>query len=424
MAVLDILSDWMPHQRWFAGKTHAPRLRLLDVQVGQPDGAATYLVMDDAGSRPTLYQVPVVALREVPDELREAMIGHDGDLALVDAPHHPGFALALLERMGVATDRVTASRVLRGEQSNTSLVYDVDGVPTLIAKLFRALHHGENPDVTLQSALSRAGSPYVPHFIGEIEARWPDVGRDGGEAQGTAAFAQEFLPGVRDGWTIALEEATADRSFTEAARDLGAAVAGVHAILADVMPTRPATELDMAGMAGTWARRLRAASAEVPQVAERRPEIEALYRAAGAAARPVLQRVHGDLHLGQVLAVPEGGWRIVDFEGEPLRPMTERSEPDAAARDVAGMLRSFDYAAGAAGTTGLDRRSWAAACRAEFLAAYAAASPTGSTADPLLVEVLELDKAVYETIYEARNRPGWLGIPLGGIDAILARTAG
>lgn len=155
----------------------------------------------------------------------------------------------------------------------------------------------------------------------------------------------------------------------------------------------------------------------MPAVADRAPAVEAVYRTALERPWPRLQRIHGDLHLGQVLAVPHGGWRIVDFEGEPLRPMAERAIPDLPPRDVAGMLRSFDYAGAVAG--GPDAGSWAKACQAAFVDAYAGADGSVEL-DPVLLQALVLDKAVYESIYEARNRPDWLPVPLAGIDAALS----
>jgi maltokinase len=384
------------------------------------EAATTYFVMDDEGHHPTLYQVPVL-LGDAADDPGTALIGEVEGRLLLDGPARHEYAAALLRAMGLSTERVTSSAVISGEQSNTSIVYFADGEPALIAKVFRTLHHGENPDVTLQSALSRAGSPFVPRFDGVLSGRWPDSGRPDGQAEGTLAFAQEFLPDVRDGWTIALESARENRSFVEAARDLGVAIAGVHGILAQVLPTHLPAADDIAAMRDAWARRLEMAAREVPQIAERRAEIEAVFRDAATAEWPALQRVHGDLHLGQVLAVPGGGWRVVDFEGEPLRPMSERDRPDVAVRDVAGMLRSFDYAAGA---TGEDRRDWAFQCRKAFLAGYDAGSGGIPPGYDLLLGAFELDKAVYEAVYEARNRPDWLGIPLAGVDALLARTVG
>ncbi|OAH48889.1 maltokinase N-terminal cap-like domain-containing protein [Microbacterium oleivorans] len=409
----DDLGAWVARQRWYAGKSHDPQFRVLDTQ--SVTGATRYLLMDDAGAVPTLYNVPLAEVSD-PGDLEVVITTAEGR-AVVDATRHPAFTVGLLADMGVDTSRVTGSRVLTGEQSNTSIVYDVDGAPAIILKLFRTLHHGENPDVTVQRVLSEAGSPYVPRFYGSADAEWPDVGRDSGTARGTLGFAQEFLPGVRDGWAIALDAAREGRDFTDAAHDLGVAVAGVHGALSDALESMDASPDQLAAVGRAWRRRLAIASAEVPAVADRLAAIDAVYTAALERPWPRLQRIHGDLHLGQVLAVPHGGWRIVDFEGEPLRPMAERAIPDLPPRDVAGMLRSFDYA-GAVGA-GPDAAAWAAACREAFLAAYTAA-PGAITLDPVLLRALVLDKAVYESIYEARNRPDWLPVPLAGIDAALA----
>ena len=150
--------------------------------------------------------------------------------------------------------------------------------------------------------------------------------------------------------------------------------------------------------------------------------------------------MHGDYHLGQVLQVPGRGWVLLDFEGEPMRPMGERSAPDLALRDVAGMLRSFDYVEGSltlarSQTTGLDAdargldaqedasddraRAWAVSARTAFLAGYRAGS--GAPPEGALLDALELDKAVYEAIYEARHRPAWLPIPLAAVARLATR---
>ncbi|WP_318244848.1 phosphotransferase [Microbacterium pullorum] len=409
----DVLTEWVTRQRWFAGKSHEPRLRILDVQ--PVPGAHRYLLMDDAGAVPALYQVPL-ALVATPSRA-DAVVCQTADGYLVDATRHPEFTVSLLASMGVDVARVTGSRVLSAEQSNTSIVFEEDGEPTIILKLFRTLHHGENPDVTVQRVLSDAGSPYVPAFRGSVDADWPDTGRDAGVAHGTLGFAQDFLPGVRDGWDVALESARDRRDFTQAARDLGIALAAVHGALGASLETVDAGPDEVAAVGVTWRQRLAVAAAEVPAVAERIAAIDAVYAAALERAWPRLQRIHGDLHLGQVLAVPTGGWRVVDFEGEPLRPMHERAIPDLPPRDVAGMLRSFDYASAVGG--GDDSGDWAADCRDAFVDAYAGAE--GSVAlDGLLLKALVLDKAVYESIYEARNRPDWLPVPLAGIDSALA----
>jgi predicted trehalose synthase len=146
---------------------------------------------------------------------------------------------------------------------------------------------------------------------------------------------------------------------------------------------------------------------------------------AASADWPPLQRIHGDLHLGQVLAVPERGWVFVDFEGEPLRPMEERSALDSPLRDIAGMLRSFDYVAGSLAVSGSprDATGWAARARAAFGSGYSATAGGGIQVDGALVDAFELDKALYETVYEARNRPAWLPIPVAAIERLTARAA-
>ena len=145
-----------------------------------------------------------------------------------------------------------------------------------------------------------------------------------------------------------------------------------------------------------------------------------------ATAPVTVQRVHGDLHLGQTLRTVKG-WKILDFEGEPAKSLSERSDLWPAQRDVAGMLRSFDYAAGATlqgfGTsTQLAYRAqeWSARNRTAFLAGYASVAGDEASAGGDLLAAFEADKAIYEAVYETRNRPTWVGIPLRAIARITA----
>ncbi|MGL4256460.1 MAG: maltokinase N-terminal cap-like domain-containing protein, partial [Microbacterium sp.] len=175
-------------------------------------------------------------------------------------------------------------------------------------------------------------------------------------------------------------------------------------------------------------RRLTIAIAEVPEIAERREAIESVYARAADAPWPDQQRIHGDYHLGQVIHVPGRGWVLLDFEGEPLRPMIERTRADLALRDVAGMLRSFDYVAGSIRLDDPERSpqaagDWARAAREGFLEGYAMASGADLDAEGAVLAALELDKAVYEAIYEARNRPTWVTIPLRAITRLVERPA-
>jgi maltokinase len=425
---LSVIGNWITTQRWYAGKGHEPRLRELarePLDTDDTDATVTILLlMDDEGDVPTLYQVPVVERRELQPAAHAHLIGQTDDGGyLFDGPHDQAFTRTLLSVMAPqfgdenAEATITGSKVLSGEQSNTSIVYSIDGVPSVICKVFRALHHGDNPDVTLQAALSDAGSTAVPRFVGQLRSEWDDVGQPGGRAYGHLAFAQEFMAGAEDGWKVALRFAAADEDFTSEARELGRKTAEVHRTLAQVLPTSEESDGDLEEFVSSWNSRYELAAREVPALLEHGEAIRAVYAAARSGAWPRLQRIHGDYHLGQALLVPERGWVLVDFEGEPLRPMHERDRLDVALRDVAGMLRSFDYAAGS--TPGWPT-AWADAGRAAFLEGYVADSGVDLDAYRPLLDAFELDKAVYEAIYEARNRPDWLGIPLRGIEQLVA----
>jgi predicted trehalose synthase len=449
----------MPRQRWYAAKGRPPSLRLLswwDLSV-DPDGAdaqsgariRTFLVADEGALPAVLYQIPVVErATETVDADPLHVIGSPvPGTTFIDGPFDPAYASALLQliagggtaagpqtaavgRPAAAAGAVThtTARVLSGEQSNTSLIYEGGADAPVICKVYRQLHAGLNPDIELQEALAAAGSTRIPRPVGSIEGTWPDLATAHGTVHGSLAFAQEFLPAVEDAWRVALHAAAKGEDFRDAAHALGEATAHVHLALATGFPTRTATAADRDAMAATWERRFAIAVAEVPEIAERRQAVVEVYRRALEVPWPAVQRIHGDYHLGQVLHSPDRGWVVVDFEGEPLRPMAERTQPDFALRDVAGMLRSFDYVAGSLRLDDPDRsadavRAWARDARAAFVEGYAATSGTGLDPRHPLLAALELDKAVYEAIYEARNRPTWVAIPLRAISRLVERPA-
>jgi len=252
--------------------------------------------------------------------------------------------------------------------------------------------------------------------------RWPDADAPQGSARGHLALAQEFLPGVDDAWRVALAAVTSGADFSEPAYSLGLATAEVHATLAQTMSTRVATHDDVVALTRSMRSRHVAAVSEVPALADYDSMVEASIESVSSATWPALQRIHGDYHLGQVLDVPQRGWVLVDFEGEPLRPLAERTCPDLALRDVAGMLRSFDYVAGSWERLhpGRSASPWAFRARTAFLDGYAQGSGRDPRQDAVLLNALELDKALYEVVYEARNRPTWLGIPTTAIARLSA----
>ncbi len=446
------VADWIRTQRWYSSHANEPSftrvgLWSLTDHRHQVD-LEVHLVLDESAPSPTLYQVPL-SFRSAPllggDRALVERATVDGKTVYIyDAPHDPAFTRALLALMldddsapGELADeveveghhaltstevRVADSHVLRGEQSNTSIVYELvhpNGKPAgpVICKVFRALSDGANPDVTVQSALSDAGSRLVPRAVGNLSGRWGDPRVEGGRASGHLAFAQEFIPEVEDAWRVALRAAEAGESFSALAFALGEATAQVHVELSRLFPAREATRGDIDGILGSMRLRAAQAYADVPALAAEREAVDEVFGLAERASWPAFQRIHGDYHLGQVLAVPGRGWVLLDFEGEPLRPLAERSEPDVTLRDVAGMLRSFDYVAGSlAGTANAEQaRAWAHEAREAFIDGYSSRSGVELRAQRALLDAFELDKALYEVGYEARNRPDWLPIPTGAI---------
>lgn len=459
--VPNYLADWIVTQRWYAGKSRAPQFEILGGFILGDETGTDHSVLIrglfvlDHAEHPQLYQVPLTERRAPVAELEHALVatvdGVDGTTWVYDGPHDPAYAKALLrliltEGAVEASDaygRVTAhghcdlrdrglhivsSTVLSGEQSNTSIVYqlaDHSGQPArpVICKVFRALHDGENPDVILTAVLAKAKPPVVPKCVGNVTGQWRDSGKPGGIATGHIAFAQEFLPGAEDAWRVAVRAVDVGKDFSVEARELGQTSAIMHATLASALASRPTTPADISAVIESMRGRFELAAKAVPALAIYRDALEQIYQRAAGSTWPALQRIHGDLHLGQVLAVPGRGWVVLDFEGEPLRPMLERSELDSPLRDVAGMLRSFDYAAGSYELThnGQSAADWASDCRSAFLDGYMSAAECDLTS--AVLDAFEIDKALYEAVYEARNRPSWLSIPTAAIMRLLARAA-
>jgi len=464
---LELIDAWMGRQRWYAGKGTSPSVRrLASWRLGDPAGEVgveVLVVADDSGPSPVTYQVPLTYRAAPVPELAPALVGvmeHSvlGTRWVYDAPHDPVYAAQLLELVqgrvraestaasDAFDDTVVAtpgrawtrdvtvhdSKVLSGEQSNTSVILqcvDASGalVP-VIAKIFRMLSAGENPDVVLQSALVEHGSRRVPAVVGSVAGQWPepaDSGETGAEGERTAyghfVFAQEFLPGVEDAWRVALEAVRSGDDFGGPARELGAATAEVHAMLADALGTTATSPEVAHEIVDGMRERYASAAQDVEALHHHHAAVDAIFDAARDVSWPALQRIHGDYHLGQVLHTPDGGWILLDFEGEPLRPLAERTQPDQRMRDIAGMLRSFDYAGGSVEhATGASARDWVTSAQRAFLDGYAATAGEDPRARPALLAAFELDKAMYEVVYEVRNRPSWVDIPLAAIERLAA----
>jgi predicted trehalose synthase len=450
-----LLHAWMPAQRWYPAKGRGVGLRGLGASPveGTEDGVElrVHVVGLDSGDRLDVVQVPLTYRSAPLPGGEHALVGvteddGTGTRWVYDAPHDPAYVSALLRSLTVPDGGTVVvdgpSRVLRGEQSNTSIIVEPAGAEPMIVKVFRTLHAGANPDVEVLAALTRVGCAYVPSLRGWLEGSWSASAEpDAPAVAGHLAVAVEFLPGSEDAWRVALAAVREGTSFAAEARDLGAATARVHQDLAVAFGTTPVDEPARTAMVDSLRARLAWARAAVPDLdASLGARLDAHDAALGTLTDlPALQRVHGDLHLGQVLHAPRHGWVLLDFEGEPLRPLHERTLPDLALRDVAGMLRSLDYAAGhaevgsggshdvaaAEGSEGSDgsaharAQAWAAEARDAFCAGYGSVTGHDPRDQAALLAALELDKALYEVVYEARNRPTWLPIPLAAVTRLL-----
>ena len=351
----------------------------------------------------------------------------------------PQLSLALVEmRFDTGAHDIYQLLVSGGDEDGRfdGLAEDAGLAREIVSAVFRRLEPGINPELEMLRFLCEQGFRNIPALGG-----W--YAYSGGPLTATLGILQEYVAGAVGGWELALGEiASAPESFLDRLGRLGEVTANMHSALgADpsdlaFAPEEPSVE-SLGLLTATVDEEIARVFLSLPEDDERlapilgrgeevREQLRLLTHA-GSSGRVI--RTHGDYHLGQALW-SRNDWILLDFEGEPARTLVERRRKRSPLRDVAGMLRSFAYAATAAELT-RDAdvpEDWEDRARERFLESYletvdATLLPSGEAAIERLLAVFELEKAVYELRYELDNRPDWVGIPVAGIERLMHQAA-
>ncbi len=460
----------IPQQRWFGSKgrdiaaidvlDHAvadeavPRLVLTLVRIAYADGGSDLyhlpLLVDDDGSVRDATQ----------DVERLKLIGRLMSQGASLKGRHGAFEFSGGGLDPMSPPGEQSIRTVGAEQSNSSIVLD----ESVIVKLFRRVEPGPNPDLEINRLLTNEGFDNIPAQVGEIIY---EGAVDDEELEIGIGIAQEFLKDAREGWSETLSalsslyEQTSDAAepeveevegaasqILEQIEALGEATGSLHVLLSreglePEFAPQPVESHDLREWADAAVASLRRLIDQ--GVRELEPLSDAIERRIDVLRElpdaGLKLRIHGDYHLGQVM-LGTRGWAILDFEGEPARPLEERRERQSPLRDVAGMLRSFSYAAVAAlfERADLDSDTWKALqpwadaweqlARDRFLGAYLSRSheadflPAERDSISAMLDVFEIDKALYEVGYERSHRPEWVRIPLRGIEQAIKRGDG
>src|SRR4051812_5285923 len=445
------LHDWVVAQRWFGSKSReVTQIDVAEAVALRTETPLLVLALIEArfgeGTHET-YQLPI-GMRPAGEGWDERVILETGGWTVYDALADPAHGRELLHRIRQGDDVVLEEGTLRFrwaesapqgtagtvdvrpvgvEQSNSSVVFGDD----LILKAFRRVEPGVNPELELLRFLSQREFPHIAPLAGwyEVEGRLLDA---------TLGILQEYLSGARDGWELALDGLERDPDgLLDGLRSLGEVTGDLHTALASdatdpaFAPDEPSVE-SLALLTADVDEQIERLFVELPESEPLEPLVgrgqdvrEKLQMLSHIGAGGRVIRTHGDFHLGQTM-LSDRGWVILDFEGEPARPLPERRLKRSPLRDVAGMLRSFSYVtAGARLLRGVTvPAGWEDRARDAFLEGYfdradPSLLPPGEAPTRQLLSVFELEKAVYELRYELNNRPDWVSIPVAGILRLL-----
>ena len=445
------LAEWAVAQRWFGSKSRDfGDFNVLDVVVldaGPPLLAVMLLEARLRAGTHELYQLPIVT-RSAADAPAEGVIAHRDGAVLCDALLDPretarlGAMMAqaaVIERGesvvrfswdGVEPPKVGGEvRVMGVEQSNSSIVLD----DRFALKVFRRIEAGTNPELEMLRFLASHNFPHIAPLEGYYTYRGPVL-------DATLGVMQRYIPHANDGWTLAIDALSEGRGDELLGRlhDLGVVTGRMHSVLAsdtedrDFAPEHPSEE-NVALITATIDEKIERTFIEMPElealapISRRAEELrDRLSLLSHHSVGGRLIRCHGDYHLGQTVFGSDG-WTVLDFEGEPGRPIRERRRKRSPLRDVAGMLRSFAYAALASELL-LDGMpapaEWEQQARERFLTGYfqevdRQLLPAGEQATHRLLSLFEMEKALYELRYELDNRPDWLPVPVAAIVRLL-----
>lgn len=485
----DLLRDWLPPRRWYpvknssvesgtsgesngAGLYRVGGFRLTPPADAKNSGVGSLEVhlvsvrtspsTEREGTEPegtvTVLQIPLRCRTEALAGAETSLIGitqHPelGECWVYDGVYDPVFLAAWLDLLHLQSTtedgalssyssaqfrsvhelgKTTRIRVISSEQSNSSVVINNRVLP-LILKFFRVLNSGINPDIEVGQALTEAGCLDTPALHGWVQGSWDSAPRTGQRVVGSLCVLHELVPKAQDGWDLAVASAKASSNspgkpaFTVEAEQLGLVTARLHATMRSALG-RTSLHAQARGefLAELEARIRWAWSQAGPAVGPFQHLVGKVLDGLVNVEGPLeLQRIHGDLHLGQVIRTLADGqpakWFVLDFEGEPLRAVAERSRPDVPLRDVVGLLRSIDYASATANGEP-ENSAWAEQTSAAFIRGYESLDADGnriSTTSPLFL-ALCLDKALYEVVYELRNRPDWLQVPVAAVRRLLS----